>query len=664
MKANSFYTNTAVVTAVLSLLFLSAVSCTEEQVSSGDPELELLSPARIEIASAGCDTSVSYSLKNADYSLVSADAGDCEWIGNIDCASEGKVNFTVSANLSQEQRTATLTVACQGAETSLEVEIVQEGKSGSDMPDPVVDENFTLQAVDITAVSLTVHVIPEDKSMQYATMIRPKEQVDMMGDDETLLKNDKLYFESYSESSFMPLSEVVKLFSTKGEKDIRMQGLEQGSDYCFYVYGITSEAEALTGVSKMFLTTEVIEYIDVDFDFDIEAEDLSAEVGVTCSDNSVPFYFDLVRGDTFRGADPDEVVLKLISDLFAEYAAYGFDAEYVIERLASFGSGSYTFGNLLPDTEYAVYAAALDYDGMVVSEAAYEYFTTVPAGDPSKLEVSYRISDVNARGAFVEAFPSDKTVKYFWDVVVDGTTEAQVKSIIDNSAAVYIESGQASSFSDFMANLLAIRGDNSYKYELLEGSTDYVTYSFGITEGGDYATGVMFGDVFTTLEQVVSDALAEVTFEKYFDSEEVAAEYPQFPGLSGMAIVPTKVTVNGSVEGYYYAASHGDLTDTSRYPDDEVIEQLMQNGSTEPMPYWLKYGDITYLSVAYDKNGNFGKVFREKHTLTPEGASPVDEFDPSIMYSRPENGVVMFPEEQKINRDITVKSSISSRHIK
>lgn len=662
MKAIVSYYNTAIAMAVLCLLCISAVSCGED--TRPLPELELLSPSYIEVPSSGCDTSVLYSLSNAGYDQVTASAGECAWIGDIDCLEEGVVRFAVSANLTQERRTAVLTVSCQGAGTDIEVEIVQDAKQGSDLPDPAVDDNFTMEIVDITAVTVTIHVTPADISMRYATMIRPKEQIDAMGTDENILRNDRLYFESYSESSFLPLSEVVKLFSTTGEKDIRLQGLEQGKEYCFYVYGITSEAEPLTDVLKIFFTTEVIQYLDVDFGIEIEAEDLSATANVTCSDASVPFYFDLVKGDLFRNGDPDEIVTRLISELFAEYASYGFSAEYVIERLGSFGEDSYTFNNLQPDTEYAVYAVALDYDGMVVSKAAYRYFITSPVGDASKLTVSYKISGVNAREAYVEAFPSDKTVKYFWDIIAAGTTEDQIKSVISNSADAYIESGQASSFRDFMSNLLAIRGDNSYKYEMLEGSTEYVTYSFGITEYGDYATGVMFGETFTTLEQSLSDVVAEVTFDKYFDSQEVAATYPQFPGISGMAIVPSKVAVKGDAAGYYYAASHGDMTDTSRYPDEEVIKQLIQNGSVEPMPYWLSYGDFTYLSVAYDKNGNFGEVLRVKHTLTPEGASPVSEFDPSVMYTRPSFGIALFPVTQRIYRDITVQSPLSTRSMK
>lgn len=633
MKMNSVF----VFLFFLCLFFTSCSRVNETEV--GDTVLVLLSSESMEIPSEGCDTSILYEATKYSDITVSVESGQ-DWITDVNSEVEGVISFSVAANPSAQKRYGKISVSCPGADEALGVEIVQLWNSkDDDLPDGVSNEDFSIEIVDLTAISVTAHVTPVEADMRYITMIRKQEQMDMMSDDEAVFRNDLQYFESYSQASFLPMSEVINLFSAVGEKDIKLYGLDQGQNYCFYVYGITSEAERTTDICRMNFTTDVIEYLDVDFTIDVSLEGFTAYADITASDPSVPFYFDLKDGALFRNGDPDEIVSGLISDLFAEYAAYGFSAEYVIERLASFGSDSYVFGNLQPLTEYVIYAAALDYDGMVVSKAACKYFTTDMAGDASRLTVDFRISDVSARGAYVEAYPSDKTVKYFWDVVPEGTTADQVKQMISNTANVYIEQGSASDFKDFMAHVLAVRGDGAYRYETLDGNTEYVTYAFGITEDGFYATDIMFGDKFTTLPQRVSDASVEVSYDKYFDSEEVASVYPQFPGISGMAIVPSVVTVNSSAVGYYYAVSHGNLTDTEKYPDDMIIDQLITDGTTEPMPYWLSYGDITYLAIAYDKDGNYGELYRSMHTLTREDASPVSEFDPAVMSPAPQMSI-------------------------
>lgn len=626
MKRNLFI-NAVIILAALCMSSLT-VSCGPEEQRHEDPRLELLSSKTMSVPASGCDTVIRYSLSDPGSGEISAMTEQQDWITGLDTASEGIVAFTVLPNDSQEQRTGEIYIAYPGADRIV-VEIVQDCEGQTH--EPVTNDDFCLAIVDITPQSVTVHVNPADTDMRYVTMARLKSQIDAMGDDETVFQNDLAYFQAYSQVSSLPLEEVIKLFGAVGEKDVQLYGLEAGQEYCFYVYGVSPDVERLTDICKMYFVTDEIEYVDVTFDIDITLDGFVADAVIKASDATVPFYFDLMDADTFRSGDPDEVVSDFIADIFAEYASYGFPAEYVIQRIGSFGEDAYSFGNLQPETGYVVFAAALDYDGMVVSEAGYEFFTTGKPGDASALTVSFQISDITSRGAYVEAYPSDKTVKYFWDVVPYGTPEDAVRQIIENTAESYIAQGMASDFSDFMANLLAFRGDRTYTYETLEGDTEYSLYSFGITEDGDYATGIMFGDVFRTLPQHQSQATIEVSYDKYFDSQEVAAEYPQFPGIPGMALVPSIVTTNDVAVGYYYTAAHGDMTDTMTYTDDIIIDQLMSIGMSEPMPYWLNYGEFTYLGVAYDEDGNFGPVFRAKHVLDEDGVSPVGEFDPDIM---------------------------------
>lgn len=626
MKMNYFSSNAVLIMAALPLFFMFS-SCSPVEPAVDDPILELQSADSMYVPASRCDTVINYSLINPASGEITVSTEESVWIKGFDVETEGVIAFSVLENTSEDSREGEVVIAYPGAE-DLVVTIIQDG---AEKNEPVVSEHFTISDINPTAVSVTAHVKPADSEMRYIALSRPKALVDELGDDESLYRYDLEYFNDYSKAYGISLSEVLMRFGSVGEKDIQVVGLEEGQEYYFYVYGTDIYGERLTDICKACFMTDVIELIDVTFTFDIQCEGFVAHAKIKASDPEIPFYFDLTEGYDFRSKEPDEFVSDFIADIFAEYASFGFSPEYVIEKLGSFDEDTYDFGNLQPETEYVVFAAALDYEGMVVSKAGYEAFWTGKPGDASKLTVSYKISRITSRGAYVETYPSDNTVKYFYDVVPAGTDADYVKQIIKNTADSYIEAGQASDFNDFMANLLALRGNDAYEYNTLESDTEYVLYSFGITEDGDYATDIMFGDTFTTLEEKLSDAAIEVTFDKYFDSQEVNAQYPSIPGVPGMALVPSIITVNESAEGYYYLASHGDITDIQTYPDDIILGELLEMGESQPSPYWLSYGEFTYLGVAYDKEGNFGPIFRAKHTITEDGVSPVSDFDPGIM---------------------------------
>lgn len=78
----------------------------------------------------------------------------------------------------------------------------------------------------------------------------------------------------------------------------------------------------------------------------------------------------------------------------------------------------------------------------------------------------------------------------------------------------------------------------------------------------------------------------------------------------------------------YYDIFKGDYTDTSVITDDIAISSVRFTGKTSPAyVYFINYDELnTFMGVAVDAGGNFGPVWREAVTLTPEGASPVSEY--------------------------------------
>lgn len=101
-----------------------------------------------------------------------------------------------------------------------------------------------------------------------------------------------------------------------------------------------------------------------------------------------------------------------------------------------------------------------------------------------------------------------------------------------------------------------------------------------------------------------------------------------FAGASGKAVLPVKAVTTGNATGYYYDIFKGDYTDTSVITDDIAISSVRFTGKTSPSyVYFINYDELnTFMGVAVDAGGDFGPVWREAVTLTPEGASPASEY--------------------------------------
>lgn len=92
----------------------------------------------------------------------------------------------------------------------------------------------------------------------------------------------------------------------------------------------------------------------------------------------------------------------------------------------------------------------------------------------------------------------------------------------------------------------------------------------------------------------------------------------------------TTVLNDGKIAGviFDYDIFKGDYTDTSVITDDIAISSVRFTGKTSPAyVYFINYDELnTFMGVAVDAGGNFGPVWREAVTLTPEGVSPASEY--------------------------------------
>ena len=166
----------------------------------------------------------------------------------------------------------------------------------------------------------------------------------------------------------------------------------------------------------------------------------------------------------------DDAIISEILNL------YGSMAEWFTYTGPTTITSSGDFGTLVPGTDY--YVLAFGYaDGAAATELTKHKFTTDPEGDPTANTFAFDISGVTARSASIQVEPSDKSVRYIWDIV----TDAEYKKYGSNAEGIrsyladYIK-GQIDDFfttPEEVVSVIGVRGDQWFDYEQLKPATTY-----------------------------------------------------------------------------------------------------------------------------------------------------------------------------------------------
>ena len=231
-------------------------------------------------------------------------------------------------------------------------------------------------------------------------------------------------------------------------------------------------------------------------------------------------YFAEVKEAAVCDAMTDDAIISEILNL------YGSMAEWFTYTGPTTITSSGDFGTLVPGTDY--YVLAFGYaDGAAATELTKHKFTTDPEGDPTANTFAFDISGVTARSASIQVEPSDKSVRYIWDIV----TDAEYKKYGGNAEGIrsyladYIK-GQIDDFfttPEEVVSVIGVRGDQWFDYEQLKPATTYYVWAACVDAAGNATATPAVSSAFTTEAAVVSTATATVEFEKYYNGSELYA---------------------------------------------------------------------------------------------------------------------------------------------
>lgn len=604
---NKIIYRSVIMTALLSLVLFSTVSCEDKTVET-PPSGFSLARNVVEVPVGGGVFEVKYLLENPVEGAVPVPETEAGWIHDFDVSVQGAISFTVDSSDVEEVREAVVEVV-YGEEDAQTFKVIQDA----------ADPALAIEILDTKVVSFIVKTTPQDMEMPFYVGCELTEEVGDMSDEE-LMAFDMKYFQSLMEQNGLTLERLLNLMLDNGTDTRQPNYLEPGTSYTFYAYGLDYSGEPLTRIYRQEVTTGSFDFnCDVTFDISVGMDELMATVNVVPSDNSQLYRVSATIGDETE----EEMLIQSQAYIDAlifmmMYAPDGNSAALEEILRANFPSGpsSQQMGFQEPEKDGRVLVWAIDNQGRIVSEAHVKEFRTGKVNlSDNDIVIEVPVVEVRKAEYSVSTTNNDPYVFYFDEAsVFEGLTDDEIIEKV--------------LLQDVSRNIM--RGPSKGQLSNMIRNTDYLLLAFGY-EGGVVTTGLSKCG-FTTLDESVSDVTCELPIDKYFDGDDIAAAYPDELGwAAGMVVVPVSPVVSGDPAKYYYHIWEASWADEEAYHDDKLISWLLSGGVSLPeMTFYTMFDQPRcVIAVAQDTDGTFGPVYRQPITFTKEGCSPVEEFVPA-----------------------------------
>lgn len=498
-------------------------------------------------------------------------------------------------------------------------------------PEPVdpVACTFDIEVSNIQHTSADFKISPSDKQIPYFYAIVKASDWDGTEDKAAfmheLVKNT---IDEAMDEYGISYEEAVEMVEVKGDYGGNLEEgrLHTATAYALVAYGFDSYERANTEPGVERFSTPTPKPSANTFTITVNkttAIDVSYRVETT---NDDPYYTTIFTKQSI-GSLSD-------ADLIAMLEEQGRIGDYMN------GSDNYDGSKMLfSDKEYQI--IAVGYDNGATTPVTRKDFTTLPAGDPAACRFEFAFEPDTFK-AGLEVHPTDETVFYYYNLLPVATYPSDEKLAEEVKNYLKAQSlGAGVTLEETLLNLYP-RGDDAGEFATESLAKYYaVAYAFNPKDGSP--AGQIYKKEFTAAERIVSDAVAEVEFSKYYNGAELYAIDPDkyAGGISWddqpMAYVPNRVTHNAAAKTWYAALFGDNLSGNS---DANIIINLIEYGAgdmnTEEVTWKMAYFyDVSYMgsaglentfcAVAIDKDGNYGPVFKKVFKLTTDGVSPVSE---------------------------------------
>lgn len=351
-----------------------------------------------------------------------------------------------------------------------------------------VDITFEIDT-EVDGVDLTANIRPSKSDIEYVYQEIPKAQYESYGGTDRE-RVQKYMDEMLSNLGFISPEEFLSSLLKKGDQTYVVKGkLTPETDYVLFAAAIHLKSGiVISEVAVKDFRTEKVKPSDNQLGLDIistNADRVKFSVSVT---NNDPYVYYVVPVSEIQGKSDDEIMQHIVKT----YDLLTFVNNGKIENVSVKG--------LKPLTEYMLavfgYSSGFPNTGLVS-----EKFTTCEAGDPTQFTYTSEVSDVTESSARIKVTPTPDNVMYYLDVCTKGARAEDIKKKLDEMIDMFVSYGIYSSRLEYLTTYSFRGADEYYIDDKLAGGTEYQVYAFAIDDKtGDYATDIIFGSTFKTLE--------------------------------------------------------------------------------------------------------------------------------------------------------------------
>lgn len=617
MKVNlSILKNLTIFMVTVAAYAMAVIGCEKSRSESIPPDVKteqavfFLPDSCLEVSASGGNVRIVYVLENAaeEYSIVPE--YEAEWLDRFDFSSKNTISFAVDQNSDDISREAQVYFVYFSEKDTVSDVLTITQRGIESIPE------FEFDIVRKTDCSISFSVVSRDKNMPYIAMLTERAYMDSFSTDEQFIEDELMIFNMLASSQGLSLEEFLGLRLLTGDTDsINVSGLEPETEYCLYAHGMDVKGNALTDLHKYYASTETTELLGITFEISTDVHGTDVTLGIRPSDPEQMYIFDAFKTETVPdGYALEEFFQEYIDGQIAFYTQFGLSAESAVSQISHTGNAT-SKAELEAVTDYICIVTSVNKMGIVNSLASSSVFTTGEVM-PSDNVIEIKVTDVGERSAAFTLLPSNEDSYIF---------------IVDKA-----ENWKNLTLDEISENLRSVAGISPDRFtgvhdgiaDVLLPETEYVIIAAGWVQG--VITTVPFMKYFITKEAPVSDVTFRLLYDKYFDCDELSSYYPGYSGLSGFVAVPAEVETTGDVSSYIYHLFRGDLMDQAEWPDNRAIDTLLHvNIPDAPETVFFATYDVeyTFLGVAIDTKGNYGKVFRGRFLPVRDGVSPVEEFD-------------------------------------
>ena len=611
--------------AALTLTLLAGCKGNEPEVKpQGDTTLTL-DIKSIEATAEGGHFEVNYTLENPVEGAELKVMAEKEWVYNIDTTTDGVISFDVATSYDAEARTCRLELIYPGVYPNPTLTVKQAvGK----------EHSIKLELVSAAATTITMNVVPQDKTMPYIFILGTGKYFEenggeLMYSDEALWASDMEIFESFGGAFGGDASTGAAAFMYTGDMmGHQFTGVTPNTTYVAYAYGFDNETlTPLTEISRLKITTTAVSDYTLHFDFNVEVDGPNVSIDVAPQGYDGYYYYGVFWAKDVAGASAEELRSYCEQTWENDKAYYSsfFDTpeqglHFIFNELA-FRGAQHLDVELDANTEFILWAFGMDDEALMNTTPEFYNFTT---GGVTASENTFTLSvtELHPRKATVKVETTNDD-SYVATLVAgdrfEGNTDAEIMEyILENFSVQYING----TMSDTATGLVP--------------STEYELLVFGAQAGAP--TTELSRLKFTTAEVVYADLDFSLLIDKYYNGSELAALNSNYEGFEGTAIVPITANVDAAAVAFYFNAMNA--LDFPYYEYETIIEGLVADGAVDEVTSFYAFEfDVayTFFGVAEDADGNFTEVWSSKDTtFKVEGCSPAKEFfaTPSAMGTR------------------------------